>query len=93
MADADDDAKLDERYPAVAPARRALAEVQAAEVAARAMPAGIVRTKLKTALFEARGALERAQRVCRNAARFEAVIASTPDYITLPKGLVRRGRN
>lgn len=88
-----DEVALDKRYPAMLPARRALMEIEEAEKLARAMPVGIVRTKLKGALIEARAALEKAQRVCRAAARFEEAVANAPDHIQLPKGVMRRGRN
>lgn len=89
----DDEVSLDERFPVMSFARRALGDIEEAEKLARAMPVGIVRTRLKATLSEARGALEKAQRVCRNAARFEEAVANAPDNIQLPKGVVRRARN
>lgn len=89
----DDEVTLDQRFPVMPFARRALMEIEEAEKVAGAMPATIVRTQVRGALIEARNALAKAQRVCSRAARFEAALADAPDNIKLPKGVVRRARN
>lgn len=92
MADTDKP-DIEARFPLMGPARRALAEVEAADELAKAMPAGIVRTRARSALVEARAALEKLHRVCNSAERFEAVEAATLGAIRQREGGVRRGRN
>jgi len=89
VADKHDD--LARRYPVLPPVRQALEELEAAHTIAEVMPVGIVRTKAKGLLKDARAALEKLERVCRQAERFEEDARQLG--ITVPKGVGRHAKN
>jgi hypothetical protein len=83
--------ELGRRFPVLPLVRVALEELEAAHKVADAMPTGIVKTKAKGLIKDARAALERLERVCRHAERFEENAAQ--HGITVPRGVGRHAKN